>query len=362
MERSKEHMGTDRKGRVMAAMSGGVDSAVAAYLLKEQGYEVVGVTMCLGVDTGDDGKVRCCGPREIEDARRVCTALDIGHHVLNFGPELREWVIEPFIREYREGRTPNPCVECNRHIKFGDLLAKAMAMEFDRLATGHYARIGIVNGAYRLTRARDTRKDQTYFLSAIGREALERVLFPLADYTKDEVRALAQKANLPVSDKPESQDVCFITDGGTDKFLREHIEVVPGDIVDLRGNVVGRHRGIALYTIGQRARLGLNWGKPVYVVKKDPAANRIVVGEKELLLSPGLSAGQVILFVDNLPSRALAKIRYAHTPAPCSASLENGRLEVRFDEPQEAITAGQTVALYDGDGLLASGIIQEVLK
>jgi tRNA-uridine 2-sulfurtransferase len=354
-------MGTDmlRKGRVMAAMSGGVDSAVAAYLLREQGYEVVGVTMCLGVDTGETGKVRCCGPREIEDARRVCDALGLSHHVLNFGPELKEWVIEPFVREYREGRTPNPCVECNRHIKFGDLLEKALAMEFDFLATGHYARIASVGGRERLAPARDARKDQTYFLSGIRREALSHVLFPLADLTKDEVRAIAANANLPVSSKPESQDICFIPEGGTEKFLREHLEPVPGDIVDLGGNVVGRHRGIALYTIGQRARLGLNWGKPVYVVSKDLASNRIVVAHRERLMSPGLVAGQVNLFVDSLPPRAVAKIRYAHAPAPCSAGIADGLLTVRFDEPQEAVTPGQTVAVYDEDGLLASGIIQE---
>jgi tRNA-uridine 2-sulfurtransferase len=355
-------MEKDRTGRVMVALSGGVDSAVAAFLLREQGYEAVGVTMCLGVETGETGKVKCCGPREVEDARRVCTALDISHHVLNFAHELRSFVIEPFIREYREGKTPNPCVECNRHIKFGDLLGKALAMEFDYLATGHYARVAMVGGAYRLMNVRDTRKDQTYFLSGIRKEALKHVLFPLAGFTKDEVRAMAQKANLPVSDKPESQDICFIPEGGTEKYLRENIDALPGDIVDLRGNVVGRHRGIALYTIGQRARLGLNWGKPVYVIAKDLAGARLIVGEKEQLLSRRLSAGQVNLFVDRLPPRAKAKIRYAHAPAPCSALLENDRLTVQFDEPQEAITPGQTVALYDEEGLLASGIIQEVMK
>jgi tRNA-specific 2-thiouridylase len=350
-----------RKGRVMAAMSGGVDSAVAAYLLCEQGYEVVGVTMCLGVDTGGSDKVRCCGPQEIEDARRVCTTLGIGHHVLNYGPELRTWVIEPFIREYREGRTPNPCVECNRHIKFGDLLNKALAMECDHIATGHYARINVVNGHYRLGYAKDTRKDQSYFLSAVRPEVLRHVLFPLASFTKDEVRAIAGKANLPVASKAESQDICFIPEGGTTNFLREHIEMVPGDLVDTWGKPVGKHRGMALYTIGQRARLGLNWGKTLYVAAKDPARNRIVLGYKEDLLSPGLRAAQVNLFADALPPRARAKIRYAHTPADCAVRLVDGGIEVRFDEPQEAVTPGQTVALYDDDGLLASGIIQEAL-
>ena len=345
----------------MVALSGGVDSAVAACLLKEQGYEVTGVTMCLGVKTGESDKVRCCGPREVEDARAVCDALGIGHHVLDFAPQLRSFVIEPFIREYREGRTPNPCFQCNRHIKFGDLLGKALAMGFGFLATGHYARVDSSGGKPRLTHARDARKDQTYFLSGIAPEALERVLFPLAGFTKDEVRAVAREANLPVSTKPESQDICFIPDGDTEKFLRGSIDVTPGDIVDERGCVVGRHRGLALYTIGQRARLGLNRGRPVYVIGKDPATGRIAVGVKELLFSRGLRAQGITSFVEELPRRARAKIRYAHAPAPCSATLEGDRLEVVFDQPQEAVTPGQTVALYDEDGLLASGIIQEAL-
>lgn len=345
----------------MVALSGGVDSAVAAFLLKEQGYEVTGVTMCLGVKAGESDRARCCGPREVEDARDVCTALGIGHHVLDFAPGLRSFVIEPFIREYREGRTPNPCFQCNRHLKFGDLLGKALAMGFRFLATGHYARIDRSSGRPRLMHARDARKDQTYFLSGIAPEALERVLFPLAGFTKDEVRAVAREANLPVSTKPESQDICFIPDGDTGKFLREHIDVTPGDLVDEKGCVVGRHRGLALYTIGQRAGLGLNRGKPVYVTGKDPSSGRVTVGGKELLFSRGLRAGGVTCFVEELPSRAQAQIRYAHAPAPCSATLEGDRLEVVFDQPQEAVTPGQTVALYDGEGLLASGIIQEAV-
>ena len=345
----------------MVALSGGVDSAVAACLLKEQGYEVTGVTMCLGVKAGESDRVRCCGPREVEDARNVCTALGIGHHVLDFAPALKSFVIEPFIREYREGRTPNPCFQCNRHLKFGDLLGKALAMGFHFLATGHYARIDSSSGRPRLMHARDARKDQTYFLSGIAPEALERVLFPLAGFTKDEVRTVAREANLPVSTKPESQDICFIPDGDTEKFLRERIDISSGDLVDEQGVVVGRHRGLALYTIGQRARLGLSRGRPAYVIGKDPATGRITVGGRELLFSRGLRAEGVTSFVGELPFRARAQIRYAHAPAPCTATLEGDRLEVVFDQPQEAVTPGQTVALYDEDGLLASGIIQEAV-
>jgi len=345
----------------MAAMSGGVDSAVAAYLLKEQGYEVVGVTMCLGVETLEGGPVRCCGPREIEDARRVCTTLDISHHVLNFGPGLRAYVIEPFISEYRSGRTPNPCFLCNRHIKFGSLLDAALAFECDFLATGHYAKVEEVDGELLFMAAKDTRKDQTYFLSGVRREALRHVLFPLADLTKDEVRAIAHKAGLPVSSKPESQDICFIPDGGTEKYLMQNIEAVPGDIVDRTGRVMGRHKGLAFYTIGQRARLSMNWGKSVYVVKKDIENNRIVLGERDALLSPGLVAGGLNLFTDRIPTEAKAKIRYAHEPAPCRVSIAGDRMEVHFREPQESVTPGQTVALYHEGALLASGIIQEAM-
>lgn len=349
------------KARVMVGLSGGVDSAVAACLLKDQGYEVAGITMCLGVATPETGKVRCCGPREIEDAKRVCLALDISHYVLDFATELNRFVIEPFINEYRTGRTPNPCVECNRHIKFGALLGISLSMGFDVLATGHYAGIKKEGGAFRLVTPKDTRKDQTYFLSGIPRGSLDRVVFPLSDLTKGEVREIAQKQGLPVSSKAESQDICFIPEGGTERFLKEKIDALPGDIVDPQGNVIGRHRGIAFYTIGQRAKLGLSLGKPLYVIAKDISRNRIVAGEREMLLSRGLIADSVNILVDSLPEKAYAKIRYAHTPAPCSISLKGGEMAVLFDEPQEAVTPGQTVALYDNGTVLASGIIKEVL-
>lgn len=350
------------KKRVAIGLSGGVDSAVAATLLKDQGYEVAGVTMCLGAAAPETGKVRCCGPREIEDAKRVCHALDISHHVLDFAAELNRFVIEPFINEYRTGRTPNPCVECNRHIKFGALLSISLSMGFDLLATGHYAGIQKENGSCRLVTPKDTRKDQTYFLSGISRESLDRVLFPLSDLTKDEVREIAQKRGLPVSAKAESQDICFIPEGGTEKFLKERIHALPGDIVDPKGTIIGSHRGMAFYTIGQRAKLGLNQGKPLYVIAKDASRNRIVAGERELLLAKGLTADSVNILVDDLPAKVYAKIRYAHTPAPCSISTNNGGMRVLFDEPQEAITPGQTVTLYNNGTVLASGTIKEVIQ
>lgn len=349
------------KGRVMAAMSGGVDSAVAAWLLKDQGFEVTGVTMCLGVEAKEAGKVRCCGSKEIEDARQVCTALGIGHYVLDFAPDLRNHVIDPFIREYGMGRTPNPCIECNRHIKFGSLLGKALAMEFDHLATGHYAGVRRVIGSCRLAMPKDTRKDQTYFLSAISGESLEHVLFPLAGLTKDQVREIAAREGLPVSAKKESQDICFIPEGGTSIFLKRNVDSPPGDVVDAKGKVMGRHTGMAYYTIGQRARMSMNWGRPLYVIAKDIPRNRIVVGERDLLLSRGLTADSVNLFTDDVPERAFAKIRYAHSPAACSVTLRDGVMTVLFDEPQEAITPGQTVALYDSGTVIGSGVIRSAV-
>jgi tRNA-specific 2-thiouridylase len=348
--------------RIMVALSGGVDSAVAAYLLKEQGHEVVGVTMCLGVETPETGKIRCCGPREIEDARAVCQALSIGHYVLDFAPELKRFVIGPFLNEYGSGRTPNPCVECNRHIKFGALLEKALSMGFAFLATGHYAGIGRTGKDCSLNVPRDAKKDQTYFLSGIPRDSLDHVLFPLADLTKDQVRQIAIREKLPVSGKPESQDICFIPKGDTEEYLKENLSSPPGDILDRKGNVIGRHRGIAFYTIGQRARLSMNWGKPIYVIAKDTDRNSITIGNREHLLAGGLTADSVNILADGLPEKAAAKIRYAHAPATCRVAFEGATMSVLFDEPQEAITPGQTVVLYDDGAVLASGIIREVLQ
>jgi tRNA-uridine 2-sulfurtransferase len=345
----------------MVALSGGVDSAVAAYLLKEAGYEVVGVTMCLGVETPESGKVKCCGPREIEDARGVCRCLGISHNVIDFAPELARFVIEPFIEEYRTGRTPNPCVECNRRIKFGTLLEMALSMGFDFLATGHYAFVDKSRGSCFLKAAKDLRKDQTYFLSGIPKEALKHVVLPLAHFTKEQVRSVAHNAKLPVSSKPDSQDICFIPAGGVGEFLKKSIDEVPGDIVNRKGKIMGRHRGIPFYTIGQRTGLGISAGRPQYVLSLDAHQNRIIIGDRKYLAAQGLIADCLNLFLDDLPKKALGKIRYAHTPAPCTVTLKNTEMKVLFDEPQEAITPGQTIVLYDNGMVLASGIIKEVI-
>jgi tRNA-specific 2-thiouridylase len=355
---------TDNQGgalkKVAVAMSGGVDSAVAALLLKESGYEIAGVTMCLGV-AAEGRRAKCCNPQEVEDARRVCQTLGIGHVVVDFAADLEEKVIRPFVAEYCRGRTPNPCVTCNREIKFALLLETVLALGFEGIATGHYAAVTGENGQRRLMRPKDLRKDQTYFLHAIPREALAKILFPLAGLTKDEVRAMAQKVGLPVFDKPESQDICFIPAEGHEAFLRGRgTKIVPGDIVDREGHVLGRHRGIACYTIGQRGGLRISAPRPLYVLAIDAAHNRLVVGEKGELRSTGLSADQINCLVDVFPGEAWAKIRYAHRAARCRVSQENGRLTVRFFEPQEAVAPGQSVVLYDGQTVLGGGIIQEV--
>ncbi len=347
------------KDKVVIAISGGVDSSVAALLLKQQGHEVAGITMRLGAAAGAVG-TKCCGLREIEDAGRVCKMLGIPHDIMDFSADLEERVVRPFIEEYERGRTPNPCVACNRDIKFGTLLDKVMALGFDCIATGHYAKIERREGRSFLKRSSEARKDQTYFLHAIRREALGRIRFPLADLTKEEVRQIARKNGLPVAEKQESQDICFIPEEGYGAFLRARsIEVKPGEFVDKEGNIVGEHRGYALYTRGQRARLGGWSGDTLYVLGVDAGKNRVVVGGKTDLLTPGLVADRVNLLVDDLPERAIAKIRYAHRGAPCTVILEGDLLRVVFDEPQGAITPGQSVVLYDNGIVLGGGVIRE---
>lgn len=342
-------------------MSGGVDSSVSAWLLMKEGYEVEGITMCLGASTGD-GQKKCCGPREIDDARKVCAALGIKHHVLDFSRELEQQVIGNFLSEYAQGRTPNPCIECNRHLKFRTLLKKARMLGFDCLATGHYAGIIERDGIFSLRRPKDRRKDQTYFLYCIKRYALQHCIFPLADYTKDDVRTLARQLRLPVAEKPESQDICFIPEKGLHAFLEARLpEAIPGDIIDARGRVLGRHKGICFYTIGQRQGLGISARKPLYVTALDAERQCVVVGDKNCLIAAGLVAGSINMLSDDVPQHASAKIRYGHKAQPCSFTVSGDELIVKFNKPQEAVTPGQSVVVYDGDVVLGGGIIERVI-
>jgi tRNA-specific 2-thiouridylase len=347
--------------KVLVAMSGGVDSSVAALLIKERGYDSAGVTMCLGVQEAEGEEPRCCGPDAVNDARRVCDRLGIPHYVLDYAADLEEKVIRPFIAEYARGRTPNPCVACNRYLKFGLLLDKAKAMGFDYLATGHYAGIDKRSSDYVLKRPKDKRKDQTYFLYHIEPERLTSVLFPLASYTKEDVRAMADKARLPVASKPESQDICFVTQKNYQAFIAERLpEIRPGWIVDKDGKKLGDHRGIAFHTIGQRGGLGISHKTPLYVIAINMAENRIIVGEKKDLLAKSLIAGDLNILVRDWPRTVYAKIRYRKKEAPCTAAFENDRIRVLFEEDQEAITPGQSVVFYDGNVVLGGGIIEEV--
>jgi tRNA-specific 2-thiouridylase len=350
--------------RVLVAMSGGVDSSVAALLLKNAGYDVTGVTMCLGVSEGPDpAAASCCGPDAIQDAKKVAERLSIPHYVLDFAAELEAKVIDRFVSEYRSGRTPNPCVDCNRYLKFDTLLSRATVLGFDALATGHYARIERHNGSFALMKARDRRKDQTYFLAGIKRAALSQILFPLAFLTKDEVRRIAADANLPVADKPESQDICFVPDGDYGAFITKRMgAAAPGPIVDTGGRVLGTHKGISCYTIGQRGGLGISAPKPLYVLRIDAEENTIVVGGKESLKAHGLICSDTNLLVDEVPRRLTVKTRYTKKEAHAQVMIDSrNTTTVVFDEPQEAITPGQAVVFYRDDIVLGGGMIQCVL-
>ncbi|MBD3344208.1 MAG: tRNA 2-thiouridine(34) synthase MnmA [Chitinivibrionales bacterium] len=346
--------------KVMVAMSGGVDSSVAAALLKKEGYSITGITMCLGVKQGDDETPSCCGPQAVSDARRVCDMLDIPHYVMDFSEALEKHVIQNFIDEYAAGRTPNPCVRCNRYLKFDILLRKAQALGFDYFSTGHYAGVSDYNGDLVLSRPQDTTKDQTYFLYAVKKEALPRLLFPLASLDKATVRSLARDEGLPVSDKEESQDICFVT-GTSYREITGRMLQTTGNIVDCRGTVLGKHRGIGNYTVGQRKGLGIATGTPLYVVKIDPQKNAVIVGSKDDLGARKLVARDLNLFTEKIPPKLAAKIRYAHKAASCELTGHKGDMTVTFDMPQEAITPGQSIVFYDGNCMLGGGIIDKVI-
>lgn len=351
----------------MVAMSGGVDSSTTAALLKEQGYEVIGVTLEIWpLDVPPPpGEVGCCSLSAVEDARRVANLLGIPHYVLNFRSMFQEKVIDYFISDYLEGRTPNPCIACNRFIKFEALLRKALALGMDYLATGHYARIFYdkERGRYLLAKGRDPNKDQSYVLYTFTQEQLARTLLPLGEYTKDEVRQMAKAYGLPVARKPESQEICFVTVGDYREFIREKagVPIQPGPILDVKGRVLGQHRGLPYYTVGQRRGLGVALGRPVFVVALDPRRNAVIVGNEEDLLQSKLRSrdNNYILWDEPPPEVEIkAKIRYRSPEAPAVLRPQAyGVAEVEFKEPQRAITPGQAVVYYQGDLVVGGGTI-----
>lgn len=352
------------KQKVLVAMSGGVDSSTAAFLLQKEGYEVVGVTLRLW-HANDDRKRPggCCSLEDIHDARRVCHHLGIKHYVLNFEKDFKESVVKDFVSEYLSGRTPNPCIVCNDILKFGLLLKKARALGFDYLATGHYARIDRANGLS-LRKGVDERKDQSYVLYRLTEKDLARLLLPLGDYTKKEIRRIAAEAGLPAADKPESQEICFI-DTDYASFLKNYLKgrgktIKPGPIIDTSGKLLGRHRGLPYYTFGQRSGLGLTTPLPVYVVDIDVKKNTLVVGGKEETVSEKA-------FVDKLtwvsgtaprfPVSCAVKIRRLHQEAPAVLAMSGKKLFAKFDTPQPAVTPGQAAVFYREDTVLGGGII-----
>lgn len=363
-------MSSSKKKKVFVAMSGGVDSSVAAGLLQESGYEVVGVTMCFNISHPETRRPSCCGVEGINDAKRAAGILGIPHYVLNFAEDIDHFIIENFVQEYVAGRTPNPCVRCNQFLKFGTLFNKVRALGADYLATGHYVRLvdNRRRKCFELSKAKDSRKDQAYFLYGTPVEILRHLLFPLGDLKKDTVRALARKYRLNTAEKPESQDICFVPDRDYKKFIRQRLgeEVfVPGPFKNPEGEVIGEHQGILNYTIGQRERLGLALGYPVYVYRIDRGANTIYVGTEEFLYADGFWAGQLNWLVGEKRfdgQEVMAQIRYNALAVKARVNLaKNHRVRVDFVEPQKAVTPGQSVVFYDRDVVLGGGIIEEAI-
>jgi tRNA-specific 2-thiouridylase len=357
------------KKRVVIGMSGGVDSSVAAYLLKQQGYDVIGVTMQIWQDKSKEAFEReggCCSLSAVEDARRVCDKLDIPFYVMNFKQIFEKLVIDYFVDEYLLGRTPNPCIACNKHIKFDALLERAMALEAEYVATGHYARIMYDEGFKRhiIRKSATPEKDQTYVLYNLTQKQLSHILMPLGDYNKQQVREIARDLNLRTANKPESQEICFVEDNNYGRFIDERRggEIKPGFFVDTHGKKLGTHKGIVHYTVGQRKGLGIAFGKPMYVVEIIPDKNLVVLGDEAEVFSRELTASNVnLIALERLegPIEVKAKIRYSAREAAATVTpTGEGRVKVVFQEPQRAITPGQAVVFYQDDVLVGGGTIE----
>ncbi|OGF52691.1 MAG: tRNA 2-thiouridine(34) synthase MnmA [Candidatus Fraserbacteria bacterium RBG_16_55_9] len=352
------------RGRVLVAMSGGVDSSVAALLLLQEGYQVIGATLNLWSYEGRQEPYNECCSLEV---RVVAQQLGIVHHFIDEGDEFKKRVVDPFIADYLAGRTPSPCARCNRHVRFPKLLELAGQLGCEYLATGHHARIQHENGTYHLLQGHDPMKDQSYFLYALEQSQLERILFPVGDYRKEEVWEIARRHDLVSARKPESQDLCFLPHGDHARFLKERANgsLAPGEIVDAQGRVLGQHQGLAFYTVGQRKGLGLSTGEKVYITALDPVRNRLVVGSEEALYAGGLLADEVhFIALDELTheERVEVKVRYRCRPTPATLHPDmDSRVQVLFDEPQRAITPGQIAVFYQAERVLGGGTIVRAL-
>ncbi len=351
--------------KALIAMSGGVDSSVAAFLMKEKGYECVGITMKLydNEDIGICNEKTCCSLKDIEDARGVAFKLGMPYYVANFKDKFEEKVIEKFIDTYKKGGTPNPCIDCNRYLKFDKLMQRMKELEMDAVVTGHYARIERYGDRYLLKKGVDETKDQSYVLYSLTQGQLSHTLLPLGEYTKKHIREIAEEQGFKNARKHDSQDICFVPDGNYAAFIENHTgEKFPeGDFTDTNGNILGTHKGIIRYTVGQRRGIGLALSEPAYVLKICPEENRVVIGKNSELFTKSLDAEDInLIAADKItePLHLTAKIRYKHAEAACTVwQTGENSLHIEFDEPQRAITAGQAVVMYDGDVVVGGGVI-----
>lgn len=357
------------KKKVVIGMSGGVDSSVAAYLLKKQGYDVIGITMQIWQEDKEfeEREGGCCSLSAVDDARRVANKLEIPFYVLNFRDSFKKNVIDYFIDEYVNGRTPNPCIACNKYLKFDELLRKAEGIGAEYVATGHYAKIEERDGRNLLIRSDDGRKDQTYALYNMTQYQLAHTLMPCGEYTKDKIREIAKEIGLDVHNKKDSEEICFIPDNNHGKYIEETLpgKIQSGNFIDKNGNILGKHKGIVYYTIGQRKGLGLAMGRPVFVTDINPLTNEVIIGPEEDIFKTDLLCKDMnFIAIDKLENemKVEAKIRYSAKPADAVIRpMDNGRVRVSFKEKQRAITKGQSVVFYSNDIVVGGGVIEKLL-